>query len=102
VIDTEERDRPSEWLRALTEGRRSFLWLVEDSKGVAIAAYRLARARCRTRPGGIPLPTANELQVAARQIASATEGLAKLPVLGLLLDECDVHGLTVIRPLRAA
>jgi hypothetical protein len=102
ATDTEERDRPCEWLRALTEGRRSYLWLVEDSNSVAIAAYRLARARCRTRPAGIPLPTANELHAAARQIESATEGRAKLPALGLLLDECDLRGLPVITPLRAA
>ena len=101
-MDTEERDRPCEWLRALTEGRRSYLWLVEDSKGLAIAAYRLARARCRTRPAGILVPTATELQVAARQIENATEGRATLPTLGLLVDECDLHGLPVIRPLRAA
>ena len=69
---------------------------------MAIAADRLARARCRTRPAGILIPTSGELHVAARQIESATEGRATLPALGLLLDECDLHGLPVIRPLRAA
>jgi hypothetical protein len=102
ATDTEERDRPCEWLRALTEGRRSYAWLVEDSNGLATAAYRLARARCRTRPAGIPIPTANELHTAARQIETAVEGRGKLPALGLLLDECELRGLPVIRPLRAA
>jgi hypothetical protein len=61
------------------------------------------RARAVARgPAGILIPTSGELHVAARQIESATEGRATLPALGLLLDECDLHGLPVIRPLRAA
>ena len=48
------------------------------------------------------IPTANELHTAARQIESATEGSTKLPALGLLLDECELRGLPVIKPLRAA
>jgi hypothetical protein len=99
--DTEEHDRPSEWLRALLEGRRSYRWLVDDSRGLAIAAYRVARARCRVQPAGVALPTVTEYYAAARQIEGAIEGRAgfKLP---LLLDECERSGLTVIRPLRAA
>lgn len=100
--NTEETERPTEWLRSLQEGRRAYRWLVEDAGSLAVAAYRLARARCRVQPVPTLIPTVTELCAAARRIHEATGGA--LLCTSLLLDECEAAGLQVIAPLsrRAA
>lgn len=95
--NTEETERPTEWLRSLQEGRRAYRWLLEDAGSVAVAAYRLARARCRVQPVPTPVPTVAELCAAARRIQQTTGGA--LPCAALLIDECEAVGLQVIAPL---
>jgi hypothetical protein len=97
TTSVEELERPGEWLRAVLEGRR-YRWLLDDAGSVAVAAYRLARARCRVQPMPTPIPTVAELCVAARSVAEGC-GLAE-PPLALMLDECDRACLLVIAPVR--
>ena len=95
TTSAEELERPGEWLRAVLEGRH-YRWLLEDAGSLAVAAYRLARARCRIQPMPTPIPTLAELCVAARRMAEGC-GLSQPPV-ALILDECDRAGLLVIAP----
>jgi len=96
-----EHERPTEWLRALSEGRL-YRWLVDDAGNMAVAAYRLARARCRVQPVPTEIPTLREVIAAARAIEAAC-GEA-LPLAGDIAGECEARGLIVIAPLsrRAA
>jgi hypothetical protein len=96
TTSAEELERPGEWLRAVLEGRR-YRWLLDDAGSVAVAAYRVARARCRVQPMPTPIPTLAELCVAARSVAEGC-GLAEPPT-ALMLDECDRAGLIVIAPV---
>ena len=96
TTSAEELERPSEWLRAVLEGRL-YRWLLEDAGSLTVAAYRLARARCRVQPMPTPIPTLAELCVAARRVADGCGMLA--PPVALMLDECDRAGLLVIAPV---
>jgi hypothetical protein len=99
---SEERERPHEWLRSLTESPVGLAWLLGDSASLGVAAYRLARAVGRIQPVANHVPTSTELWAAARRIAVAAGGNA--PSHAVLLDECRLAGLLVIAPLsrRAA
>jgi hypothetical protein len=98
----EEIERPTEWLRALMEGRRPYRSLLEDCGSLAIAAYRLARARCRIQPVASLVPTAAELCVAAAQLVEATGSEYPIPPVVVLVDECEQCGLPVIAPVTRA
>jgi len=102
--DTEEHERPVEWLRALREGRKTYAWLVDDSGGLAPAAYRLARARGRTGEVSNSIPTLSELFSAFGDVARASGARAKHLSRAMLIEECEARGLPVIAPLtrRAA
>lgn len=91
---TDERLRPQEWLLKLDEdGQRYFELLAEDNS-LAIAAYRLARARCRVQPIPSAIPTRRELEAAARRLLSYTGGVPYLP--SHLAAECEHRGFPVI------
>jgi len=96
--NTEEIERPTEWLRSLQEGRLDYHWLLRDAGGLAAAAYRLACARCRVQPVPTRVPTARELYAAARTIARGI-GQRDVPRPAMLAAECDFAGLPVIAPL---
>lgn len=95
---TEEIERPTEWLRSLQEGRRQYRWLLEDAGSLALAAYRLSRARCRVQPVPSMIPTLGELCAAARFIRRETGTKAPVPCASLLLADCEAAGLEVIAP----
>ncbi len=97
---TDEMDRPTEWLRRLSEDRSLYGWLLRESGSFPRAAYRLARARCRVQPVSVPIPTCSELRIAAFELARAT-GLEELSHFEDMVRECEEHGLSVIRPLSA-
>ncbi len=100
MATTEEVDRPTEWLRSLCEDRRQYRRLLADAGSLALAAYRLARARCRVQPVPSWVPTLSELRVAAEEIARAAGFEGRL--LGeQLVYECEDAGLPVIVPLSA-
>ena len=98
ITSTDEIERPTEWLRSLQEGRRDYHWLLCDAGSLALAAYRLACARCRVQPVPTRIPTARELYAAARTIARFV-GHRDIPQPALLVADCNFAGLPVIAPL---
>lgn len=95
-----ERERPGEWLRQLDEQPLGYQILVASSRGLASAAYRLARARCRQQGRG-EAPTLRELQVAASFVAERVGKLDSLPITSLLASDCEAQGLLVIPPFAS-
>jgi hypothetical protein len=69
--------------------------VLEESGSVAIAAFRLAWARCKTAATPSDVPSTHELRGAAREIARRT-GLSRVPSLGEMVAECEAAGLLVI------
>ncbi len=100
-ISSEEIERPTEWLRKLSENRSLYRQLLEHAGSVALAAYRLARARCRIQPVPSAVPTIAELRVAAHEIARFA-GLATRLHIGQIVADCEVAGLPVIVPINAS
>jgi hypothetical protein len=94
-----EHERPSEWLRWLAETPEGYRLLLEHAGGMARAAYRLARARCRVQGGMGETPTLRELQAAALTLAQHLGMLESLPITSLLASDCEEQGLPVIRPM---
>lgn len=91
-----ERERPVEWLRSLAEQPEAYNALVEDSGGIASAAYRLASARCRVHGQAGATPTLRELKAAALTIAQQTGELERLPLVAILASDCEAQGQLVI------
>lgn len=75
----EEMERPAEWLRRLDEQDGSYDRLLQESGNLALAAHRLARARCRVFGGRDGIPTLREVVAAARMIASHVPDHPELP-----------------------
>ena len=98
---TEESDRPAEWLRRFDEDAGRYHALVRESGGLAIAAYRLARAHCRVQPVPSGVPTHTELWAAARRITSRVTVPYATACKVRLAAECEARGLPVIGPLVA-
>jgi hypothetical protein len=94
-----EQERPAEWLRWLAESPDGYQQLASQAGGLARAAYRLARARCRVHGGVGAAPTLRELQAAAVLLATQLGVVESLPVTALLVSDCEDQGLLVIRPL---
>lgn len=96
----EETERPAEWLRRLQECSGAYQALVQQSGGLAQAAYRLARARCLVQDISTRIPTLREVHAAARVIAGQL-GLADHKThLTALAEECEYSGLPVLGPLQ--
>lgn len=66
-------ERPVEWLRYLDETEDGYARLISESGSLAVAAYRLARARCRIYDVK-SAPTARELTAAASVLARRVPG----------------------------
>lgn len=98
--DSLEIHRPSEWLRHLVETRGAYAALLHHSGSLARAAYRLARARCRTHSLPMNLPTARELGAAAADLCRQLDRERPCPL--ALARECEQLGLGVILPLSRA
>lgn len=96
-----ERELPGEWLRQLDEQPLAYEILVASAGGLASAAYRVARARCRLQGHG-EAPTLRELQLAALLLAERLGILESLPITSLLASDCEEQGLLVIPPLASA
>jgi hypothetical protein len=93
-----ERERPAEWLRRLAEEPLACEVLVASAGGLAAAAYRVARARCRMQGHG-ETPTLRELQLAALSLARQIGTVESLPIATLLASDCEEQGMLVIRPI---
>src|SRR5688572_26662752 len=96
-FNNEEMERPTEWLRRLSENRGLYRQLLDHAGSLAHAAYRLARARCRIQPVPSAVPTIAELRVAAHEIARFA-GLAPRLYIGQIVADCEIAGLPVIVP----
>jgi hypothetical protein len=96
---TEESDRPAEWLRRFDEDAGRYVALMRESGGLALAAYRLARAHCRVQPVPSGVPTHTELWAAARRITLRVPVPAATACKTRLAAECESRGLPVIGPL---
>jgi hypothetical protein len=93
----DETERPSEWLRRFAEDGASYRVLLDDAGSLAVAAYRLARARCRVQSVPADVPTLSELRTAAAEIARRT-GVERQHHTGVLVADCLLAGLPVILP----
>ncbi len=91
--NTEEAQRPLEWLLRFEEDARRYRALLEDSGSLAVAAYRLARARCRVQPTPSKVPTPMELWAAAQSIAAQVGVADELTTKFRLVTECEHLGL---------
>lgn len=95
----DETERPTEWLRRLEHQNLTYEQLVSESGGLAFAAYRIARARCRVRGLGMCVPTQRELAAAANEIANRAPVAVCRTEAQMLARECEEAGLSVITPL---
>jgi hypothetical protein len=93
---TEDMDRPHEWLLKLDSEPHAYARLVEAAGSLAEAAYRLARARCRTSDRSTDVPSRSELGAAALRIVSRTGETRGAPTGLALARECESRGLPVI------
>jgi hypothetical protein len=93
----DETERPGEWLRRFAEDACAHRALLDESESLAVAAYRLARARCRVQPMSANVPTLAELKSAAEELAERT-GSAAVHHLGVLVADCALAGLPLILP----
>ncbi len=88
----QELVQPEEWLIRLATEEDGYARLVEESGGMARAAYRLASARCKVEAAGAP-PTLEDLQAAARLLASRIGRGGALPITSLLVTDSDISSL---------
>lgn len=86
----------SEWLEWLLENRSRYRMLLDESGSLALAAHRLAKARCQVSAISTDVPNAREVHAAAREIAGRTGRMEPLPPAGILASECRAHGLALI------
>ena len=73
-----ELSNPRQWLANLTADAVGLSRLVQESGGVACAAYRLARARCSVEAGAAP--QLQDLQAAAALISARLGRHSLLPI----------------------
>jgi len=93
----EELERPAEWLRRFAEDASRYRWLLADAGSLAVAAHRLASARCRVQAMPASVPTLLELRTAADDV-TAGAGLPRAEHVGVLVADCVLAGLPVILP----
>jgi len=86
----------------LEERRLSYDKLIDDSGGLAIAAYRVARARCLVGAITTNIPTLREIAAAACEISANAAAGGFRPDASILAGECEQAGLAVITPLSVA
>lgn len=86
---------PTEWLLSLAQRRDGHQHLLEGTGSLAVAAWRLAQAKCRAAELSSDVPSAIELRGAAREIARRC-GLGDVPSASTLARDCAVAGLLVI------
>ncbi|HEY5375469.1 MAG TPA: hypothetical protein VIK01_17435 [Polyangiaceae bacterium] len=91
-----EITEPSLWLRQLSEDSAGYSRLVGESKGMARAAYRLARAQCSVETG--ESPCLKDLQAAAELLAARVGGQSALPIKSLLSGAVEASSAEAKRP----
>lgn len=96
----DKTERPAELLQKLEEHRITYSELVVESGGLAVAAYRVARARCHAGSLTSTVPTLRELVAAATEIINHATLTGFTPDGSMLANECEQLGLVVITPLN--
>ena len=86
----------SEWLEGLRESRARYRRLLEESGSIAVAAHRLARAKCQTWMMPTDVPNAREVHAAAYEIAEQLGMTRDLPALRILATQCRERGLALL------
>lgn len=85
----EELQNPQSWLSRLAQESDGYARLIGESGGLARAAYRLARARCKVASLPSESPTLEDLQAAARLLAARIGRGGALPITSLLASDAD-------------
>lgn len=92
-----EAERPSEWIRHLRESARGYADLLAESGELAVAAYRVARARCRTQEVSVKTPTSREVHAAALEVLRGLgDRETPVPPRSRVAAECAAVGLVVM------
>lgn len=86
---------PTEWLLSLAQRRDGHHDLLTDTGSLAVAAWRIAQAKCRAAEVSTDIPSTLELRGAAREIARRC-GLGEPPSSSALARDCAMAGLLVI------
>ncbi|HJK94187.1 MAG TPA: hypothetical protein RMH85_00245 [Polyangiaceae bacterium LLY-WYZ-15_(1-7)] len=87
--------RPIEWLLKKTQHPGGYAAILEESGGLAVAAWRLAEARCRVREHATSVPTRIEVRAAARELASHLD-LGAVPPSEALRKDLEALGFPVL------
>ncbi len=88
---------PIEWLRRLEEdSERGYRMLLADAGCLAVAAHRVAKARCQTWMVATSVPTVREVRAAAREIATRAGLGDSIPATSTLALDCESLGLPVM------
>jgi len=88
--------RPIEWLDELSERPDGYRSLLDDAGVLAIASWRLARARCQVFSTSTDVPTSLEVRAAARELFERLKLAGALPSSRSLACACEAQGLLVI------
>lgn len=88
---------PIEWLRRLEEEQaRGYERLLAEAGCLAVAAHRVAKARCQTWMVATSVPTVRELRAAAREICTRVGLPDPIPGAATLAMDCEAFGLPVL------
>lgn len=88
--------KPNEWLLEITATQDGYRRLLEETGSLAVAAWRLAVAKCLTQDVSTHVPSGREVRAAARQIIDRTGAGEPLPAVATLAFDCERVGLLVI------
>ncbi len=88
---------PHEWLRHLEETPGAYAALLQEAHGsLAIAAHRVALARCQSWHQATDVPSRTELYAAAHVVAIKAGWAARIPTIDSLAMDCEAAGLLVL------
>ena len=85
---------PAEWLLSLAQHGNGHLQLLDAAGSLAVAAWQIAQAKCRSAELASDVPSALELRGAAIEIARRC-GLENVPSACALRRDCALAGLLV-------
>ena len=96
----EELERPGEWLRRLREDSGLYGSLLDEAGSLALAAHRVASARCRIGATAVAVPNGRELYAAAREIQDNVPAVDRVPRAADLVGDCNAEGIPVLMSRR--
>ena len=85
-----------QWLEAVRQSRAAYKTLLQESGCLAMAAHRLARAKCQTWMFPSNVPSVRELHAAAYEIAEQLGTVLDLPPQRVLATQCRELGLDLM------